>query len=184
MYTLKSNITEDGWLSCKFKGFSRIQTDLRQLVNHKPFVFFSEIMTSLTIWCQYFMKCLGIIHQALPRSDLDLPSVCASAFFPILSALSQGLFSLKFPSFLNFFNVFIFKWKISVLQCCVGFCHTSAWISQMYTYVPSLLNLPLTLSCPFRLSESSGFELPMTYSKFPLPIYFTYGIVYVSMLFS
>ena len=37
---------------------------------------------------------------------------------------------------------------------------------------------------PFRLSESTGFELPMSYSKFPLTIYFTYGIVYVSMLFS
>ena len=65
-------------------------------MNHKPFVFFSETMTSLIIWGQYIMKCLGIIHQALPRSDIDLASVGASAFFPILSALSQGLFSLKF----------------------------------------------------------------------------------------
>ena len=171
--------------SYRFKGFSRIQTDLRQLVSHKPFVFSSEIMTLLTVWGQYFMKCLGIIHQALPRSDLDLPSVCASAFFPILSALSQGLFSLKFPSFKHFFfNAFILKWKIIVLQCCVGFCHTSAWISQRYTYVPSLLNLPLTLSCPFRLSESTGFDLPLSYSKFPLPVYFACGIVFVSMLFS
>ena len=27
------------------------------------------------------------------------------------------------------------------LQYCVGVCHTTAWISQKYTYVPSLLNL-------------------------------------------
>ena len=37
---------------------------------------------------------------------------------------------------------FIFNWRIIALQDCVGFCHTSAWISHRYTYVPSLLNLP------------------------------------------
>lgn len=27
-------------------------------------------------------------------------------------------------------------------QCCVGLCHTSAWISRRCTYVPSFLRLP------------------------------------------
>ena len=27
------------------------------------------------------------------------------------------------------------------LQYCISFCHTSAWISHKYTYVPSLVNL-------------------------------------------
>ena len=32
------------------------------------------------------------------------------------------------------------NWRIVALQYCVGFCHTSTWISHRYTYVPSLLN--------------------------------------------
>ena len=34
------------------------------------------------------------------------------------------------------------NWRIIALLCCVGFCHTTKWISHKYTYVPSLLNLP------------------------------------------
>ena len=48
----------------------------------------------------------------------------------------------------------MFNWKIITLQCCVGFCHMTMWISQKYTYVPSLLNLlstppshPIPLGC-------------------------------------
>ena len=85
---------------------------------------------------------------------------------------------------LIFFNVFIFNWRIINLHYCVGFCHTSTWISHSYTYVPSLLNLPPTPSHPSRLSESTGFELPASHSKFPLAIYFPYGNVYVLMLLS
>ena len=40
-------------------------------------------------------------------------------------------------------NLFIFNWRTIALQYCVGFCHTSTWISHRYTYVPSLLN-PVT----------------------------------------
>ena len=47
----------------------------------------------------------------------------------------------------------MFDWKIIALQCCVGFCHTSTWISHRYTYIPSLLNLP-SISHPSRLSQS------------------------------
>ena len=45
----------------------------------------------------------------------------------------------------NFLN-----WRIIALQCCVGFYHTSKWISHRHTYVSSLLNLPPTH--PSRLS--------------------------------
>ena len=42
----------------------------------------------------------------------------------------------------NIFKIlFIFNWRITALQFCVGFCHTSVWISHRYTYVPFLLNL-------------------------------------------
>ena len=42
------------------------------------------------------------------------------------------------------------------LQCCVGFCHTSTWISHRYIYALSLLNLPPTPSDPSRLSQNAG----------------------------
>ena len=35
-----------------------------------------------------------------------------------------------------FFFKFIFNWRIITLQYCVGFCHTSTWISHRYTHVP------------------------------------------------
>ena len=35
----------------------------------------------------------------------------------------------------------IFNWRVIALQCCVGFCHISTWISHWYTYVLCLLNL-------------------------------------------
>ena len=38
-------------------------------------------------------------------------------------------------------KIFFPHWRLIALQYCVGLCHTSAWISHRYTYVPSLLNL-------------------------------------------
>ena len=43
-----------------------------------------------------------------------------------------------------FKNVFLFNWRIIALQCCVGFCQTSTWISHRCTYVPTPLNLSPT----------------------------------------
>ena len=53
------------------------------------------------------------------------------------------------------------------LQCCVGFCCTTTWISHQYTYILSLLNLS-----PNRhpITERSV-ELPVLYSSFPQAVY-------------
>ena len=75
------------------------------------------------------------------------------------------------------FNLFIFSWKIIALPYCVGFRHTSTWISHRYTYVPSLLNLPPTSHpChPSRLSQSPG--LTSLSHRANSTGYFTYGII-------
>ena len=61
-------------------------------------------------------------------------------------------------------------------------------------FLPSInMNQPQVYICPLplkppipppRLSQSTGFGFPASYSKFPLAIYFTYGNVYVSVLLS
>ena len=47
----------------------------------------------------------------------------------------------------GFLNKFIFNWKIIALQCCVGFCHITTWISHgTYMSPPFLFSLPFC--CP------------------------------------
>ena len=84
----------------------------------------------------------------------------------------------------GFFKKYIFNWKIIALQYCVSFCHTSTWISHSIHMSPPLWTSlpPPTSSHASRLSQSTRSELPVSYSKFPLAIYFTYSNVYVSML--
>ena len=80
----------------------------------------------------------------------------------------------NFKMFNLFKKLFTFNWRIIALQYCVGFCHISAWISHRYTYVPSLLKTSLCLP-PIRnsrLLQSTWLELPVSYSEFPLAIYF------------
>ena len=75
--------------------------------------------------------------------------------------------------------IYFFSWIVIALQNPVGFCQISTWISHRYTYVPSLLNL-LPISCPISLLWvviEHLFEFPESYNKFPLAIYFIYGIV-------
>ena len=46
----------------------------------------------------------------------------------------------------SIFFKFIFNWRIIALQCCVGFCHTSTWISHrcvcVCVFLPSRTSLP------------------------------------------
>ena len=63
-------------------------------------------------------------------------------------------------------------------------CHdTSTEISLKYTYVPFLWNPPFS-SHPWSLTQSTGFELPASHSKFPLAIKCSHSNVYVTVLIS
>ena len=65
-------------------------------------------------------------------------------------------------------------------------CWFLPYNNHKYTYVSSLLNPPpITNPIPsFYIVTEYWVELPVLYSNFPLPISFTYGDIYVSMLFS
>ena len=71
----------------------------------------------------------------------------------ILSFLS--LLSLSFVGILLLHFFCIFNWNIVALHCCVTFYWSMKWISYMYTYILSLLDLPPTLSHPTLLALPS-----------------------------
>ena len=64
------------------------------------------------------------------------------------------------------------------------FCHTSTRVSHRYTHVLSFPNLPPNWPHPTLQPVTEPlFEFPESHSKFPLAIYFTYGIVNFICLF-
>ena len=82
-------------------------------------------------------------------------------------------------------NFIDFNWRIITLLYCHGFCRISVWISRRYTCVPSILNPPPTSLPTLFLQVVRALALgAKSYIKFALVFYFTYGNVYVSMLFS
>ena len=88
----------------------------------------------------------------------------------------------NFPRVSNYNSILkvnlFFNWRIIALQKFIVFCQISTWISHRYTYMPSLLKLPpIFLTIPSLLVDTEPlFEFPEPYSKFPLAIYFAYGI--------
>ena len=104
-----------------------------------------------SLWCdpeelfgKQFLAAISSLNicQDDPHQPCPLPQKGLAR----LQCLLTPKLSLFF--FWNIHNDFIFNWRIIALQYCIGFCHTSTWISHRYTYVPSLLNLSPT-SHPF-----------------------------------
>ena len=65
-----------------------------------------------------------------------------------------------------FFNI-IFNRTIIASQCCVSFCHTAAWISRKYPYIPFLLSPLPTPSPPLQGVTELSAELPVPCRCFP-----------------
>ena len=92
----------------------------------------------------------------------------------ILLALSGTLLVSKAFIHLLLFPFFFFlnfTRRIIALQYCVGFCHTSTWISHRYTYAPPLDSLLSPIpSYPPMLSHSTCFDLHHAANFHWLPI--------------
>ena len=88
--------------------------------------------------------------------------------------------------FLFLFLINYCNWRLITLQYCGGFCHASAWISHGCICVPtSWVSLPpFSPPYPSGLSHSTSFGCPVLCIKLEMVIYFTYGNIHVSMLFS
>ena len=68
---------------------------------------------------------------------------------------------LNFKILFIFLKLFIFTWRIIVLQYCAGFCQTSTWTSHRSTCASSLLNLPSNTHSvqPLFVTTEPGSEL-------------------------
>jgi len=72
-----------------------------------------------------------------------------------------------------------------MLQCCISLCCTMKWISCMYTYIPSLLDLPTTLPHhPTHLRHHRALSWASCAFWKVLTSYFTHGNGSKSMLLS
>ena len=89
---------------------------------------------------------------------------------------------LHFPSQLFFLFKCIFNWRIIALQCYIGFCHTTMWISHKHTYVHSLLNLFSPPHLPSDCHRPPGWA-PTQLAQLPTSC-FTHGRVYMPVILS
>ena len=99
--------------------------------------------------------------------------------------IEPGSPALQADSFFKISFIY-FNWRIISWQCCGGFCHTLTWITHGCACVPpSWTPLPLPFPTPSLCAvPEHRLWVPCSWIKLALVIYFTYGNIDVSMLFS
>ena len=76
------------------------------------------------------------------------------------------------PLSLSFFFLFVFYWSIIALQCSIRFCFKK-WVSNTYTYIPSILNLSHIPS-----SHPSSHRKALSWTPYAMQLYPTSYLVY------
>ena len=99
----------------------------------------------------------AILETALQKRSSAGPHVYE---FNFLVCPARNIRALLFEK-----NVFIFNWRVIALQGCVGFRHTSVWLSHKYAYGPSVLHLSPTPDAipPSRLPQGTRLS-PLRYT--------------------
>ena len=128
---------------------------------------------------------LSILNSSI--SDQDFFTGSPGDFFKIRSSTRNSEEHLRFWDSEFFFCKLInFNWRLITLKYCSGFCNTFRWISHGCTCVPHpkppshLPSHPIPQGHPGNISP----EHPVSCIEPGLVIYFTYGNIHVSMLFS
>ena len=96
--------------------------------------------------------------------------------------------SSVFRVLLRFFFSIFFKTSLLEYNCFISLCQFLLYnkVNQLYVYlcshIPSLLRLPPTLPIPpLQVVTKHQADFPVLCGCFPLAIYFTFDIVYMSM---
>ena len=99
-------------------------------------------------------------------------------------------FSCKLPLIRNsYFTAcvsFAFNWRIIPLQRCVGFCHTTTWISHKYTHIPfplELLSHPQSPSHSSRSSQSTRLSF-LCYTATSHKVTILHMVIYIFRCYS
>ena len=102
-----------------------------------------------SVCCSVDLSLSGVVTtDTRPKSLGQLPQAVEGSW-----GLMSGGLTVSIVLF-----YFSFNWRITALQYCVSFCHTSTRISHRHAYVPSLLKElppPTPLGCHRALSLSS-----------------------------
>ena len=105
---------------------------------------------------------------------------CFKIYAASWKTMPQPLAGIFLSFFFFFFFYYFLNWNIITFQCCVSFYCIISWISQMNTYILSLLSLPPTPSHSTHLGHQRAVSwAPCAYSSFPLASYLTHGSIYI-----
>ena len=138
---------------------------------------------------QFVCLTMSLIHLPFERVFLLYQLLLSINSLRLLMpfSLQASVVSVERSAEICFYSFIYFNWRLITLQYCGGFCHTLTWIRRLYMCPPSRTPPPTSLpisSHPSGSSQYTGFECPVSCIEPGLAMYFTYGNIHVSVLFS